>query len=178
MWIFGYGSLMWDGWQAQFGCKRFVVGDLPGYQRVFNKASVVNWGTKTAPGPTLNLTSSKASCRGIAFEFPDLAGPKIESYLRKREGKGFELRPLKILIDDGREVSAIVPIYEGKNLVKADSLEETAELVMRASGTSGSCRAYIINVATKLKSLGVDDPAVIALARALEVPRLRQQKHR
>ena len=167
MWIFGYGSLMWDGWQAQFGCKRFVIADLPGYQRIFNKASIVNWGTKLAPGPTLNLTPSKMSCRGIAFKFPDSARPDIESYLRKREGKGFELRPLKILIDNEPDVSAIVPIYEGKNLVKADTLEAIAALVISASGTSGSCRAYVIDVATKLKSIGVNDPAVTALVHAL-----------
>jgi cation transport protein ChaC len=168
MWIFGYGSLMWDGWQAPFGCKRFVTALLPGHQRIFNKASVVNWGTKTAPGPTLNLMPSKTSCRGIAFEFADSAWPGIESYLRKREGRDFGLRPLEILIDNGPEVSAIVPIYEGKNLVKADTPEAIAALVTRASGRSGSCRAYVIDVATKLKNIGVDDPAVTAVVRALE----------
>lgn len=152
----------------QFGCKRFVVADLPGYQRIFNKASVVNWGTKTDPGPTLNLTPSKNSCRGIAFEFPDSVAPEIESYLRKREGKGFELRPFEILIDNEPRVSAIVPLYEGKNLVNADTPEAIAALVMRASGTSGSCRAYVIDVATKLKTLGVDDPAVTALVSAID----------
>jgi cation transport regulator ChaC len=38
MWVFGYGSLMWDHWETQFGCLRSLVADLPGYQRVFNKA--------------------------------------------------------------------------------------------------------------------------------------------
>ena len=51
MWIFGYGSLMWDGWEATFDCKRKERAVLKGYARSFTKASVKNWGSKTAPGP-------------------------------------------------------------------------------------------------------------------------------
>jgi len=29
LWIFGYGSLMWDGWENAHGCTRRVVADLP-----------------------------------------------------------------------------------------------------------------------------------------------------
>jgi glutathione-specific gamma-glutamylcyclotransferase len=168
MWIFGYGSLMWDGWQARFGCLCSVQADLPGYQRTFNKASVVNWGTKHFPGPTLNLKRGNTSCRGIAFEFPDSAWPDIQSYLRKREGKDFGLRELRIVIDDGREVRAIVPLYEGQNLIKADTPEAVAALVSKANGTSGSCRSYVIDVDSKLSEIGVEDPAVSVLIRALQ----------
>jgi cation transport regulator ChaC len=55
MWVFGYGSLMWDNWQALHGGANGVLAELKGYERSFNKASQVNWGTNTAPGPTLNL---------------------------------------------------------------------------------------------------------------------------
>ena len=86
MWVFGYGSLMWDHWETQFGCLRSLVAVLPGYQRVFNKASVRNWGTPAVPGPTLNIMPSDQACRGIAFEFPDRAAGAIDAYLRRREG--------------------------------------------------------------------------------------------
>jgi len=32
-----------------------VLAELQGYERSFNKASQVNWGTKATPAPTLNL---------------------------------------------------------------------------------------------------------------------------
>jgi glutathione-specific gamma-glutamylcyclotransferase len=72
MWIFGYGSLMFDGWESDHGCVGRAWADLAGYRRVFNKKSVENWGTKKQPGLTLNLKESATSvCRGIAFEFID-----------------------------------------------------------------------------------------------------------
>ena len=53
VWVLGYGSLMWDGWQTSFGCTRCVPASLPGFSRAFNKASVANWGSRGIPGPTL-----------------------------------------------------------------------------------------------------------------------------
>ena len=65
MWIFGYGSLMWDGWESEFVCQERATATLPGYRRAFNKLSVANWGTKEAPCPTLNLHEDRdASCQG------------------------------------------------------------------------------------------------------------------
>src|SRR6266516_5412200 len=55
MWIFGYGSLMFDGWEAACGCTDRKWADLPGYRRCFNKKSVESRGTREAPGLTLNL---------------------------------------------------------------------------------------------------------------------------
>jgi cation transport regulator ChaC len=68
MWIFGYGSLMFDGWEAACGCTDRKWADLPGYRRSFNKKSVESRGTREAPGLTLNLVRSAGHvCRGIAF---------------------------------------------------------------------------------------------------------------
>ena len=93
MWVFGYGSLMWDSWETERGCTRRVVAELLGYCRRFNKASVRNWGTHAAPGPTLNLSKVAASiCRGIAFEFPDTKKEEILSYLEAREFAAIEQR--------------------------------------------------------------------------------------
>jgi glutathione-specific gamma-glutamylcyclotransferase len=72
MWIFGYGSLMFDGWEPDRRYFGRTWADLAGYRRVFNKRSVENWGTKERPGLTLNLKESTNSvCRGIAFAFAD-----------------------------------------------------------------------------------------------------------
>jgi len=161
MWVFGYGSLMWDSWETQHGFTRRVVADLPGYCRVFNKASVKNWGTKSTPCPTLNLTKVVGSaCKGIAFEFPDARKTEILAYLEEREGKAFPLHEMSVRLEDHTEVSAFVPLYEGRNLIEGKTLEEVAAMVAAASGTDGACVAYVKGIAEKLVALGIDDPVV------------------
>ena len=105
MWVFGYGSLMWDRWEAEWGCLRRMTGELQGYARSFNKRSVRNWGTRLCPGPTLNLITSESSCLGIAFEFPEAHRADILAYLVEREGKNFTLNERRIVLEDGTAVT-------------------------------------------------------------------------
>jgi glutathione-specific gamma-glutamylcyclotransferase len=90
MWVFGYGSLMWDGWEQQRGCIRRAGAELRGFRRIFNKASVENWGTADHPCPTLNLERIDSGvCRGIAFEFGNDRSEALLDYLATREGRAF-----------------------------------------------------------------------------------------
>lgn len=161
MWVFGYGSLMWDGWETTLGCTCRVVADLSGYCRRFNKASVRNWGTKTAPGPTLNLLKLDTGlCRGIAFQFPDAQKSEILSYLQEREGKAFQLQEVEVLLENQSEVLALVPLYNGQNLIEGQTTKELAAMALAASGTDGTCLSYVKGIAEKLMALGINDPAV------------------
>jgi len=168
-WVFGYGSLMWDGWESELGCKLRTVATLPGYRRTFNKLSVKNWGTKAAPCPTLNVeTDSSASCVGMAFAFSQEARDAVLAYLRKREGKSFRIEPLAIRLDDGKEAKAFTPLYDGKNLSDGLRLDEQVRMIRAAKGASGPGLEYVRGVAGQLKALGIDDPAVRDLWTALE----------
>jgi glutathione-specific gamma-glutamylcyclotransferase len=168
MWVFGYGSLMWDGWHTEYGCLRSLLAVLPKHARAFNKASVRNWGTKANPGPTLNLVPAEEDCVGTAFEFPEDRAADVRAYLAKREGKGFELRAVAVKLSELNDVEAIVPFYEGRNLVKTKNLQELAALVKMASGRDGPCTSYVIGISDKLRALGINDPSVEALRHALQ----------
>lgn len=169
MWVFGYGSLTWDGWETKFGCTRRVIADLPEYCRSFNKKSTKNWGTVSAPGPILNLLNAPGEiCRGIAFEFPDYQKYLIFSYLDKREGNGFQRNEIIVRIENQLEVSAFVNTYIGKNIIEGKTIEEIAQMVLSASGTNGTCLQYINGIAKELSSLGIEDAAVMELLRAIE----------
>lgn len=161
MWVFGYGSLMWDGWEESRGCVRRTKGELYGYHRVFNKPSVRNWGTTRCPCPTLNISkSSQSRCGGIAFEFRGNLMDEIKKYLNQREGRGFTLEELPILLDEGAEVKAVVPIYGGSNFLHAEDTRRIAAMVRKAKGRDGTCFQYVKGIAKELHRLHIDDPIV------------------
>lgn len=164
MWVFGYGSLMWDNWETKYGCTCRVLADLPGYCRRFNKASVRNWGTKVTPGPTLNLSKLDTGiCRGMAFQFPDAQKIEILYYLEGREGKVFPLHEVEACLGDQSKVLVLVPLYNGKNVIEGKTAKELAAMVLAASGTDGTCLSYVNGIADKLSALGIDDPSVTEL---------------
>ncbi len=160
MWVFGYGSLMWDKWHDERNCLRVTKAKLPNYQRRFNKASVSNWGTKGSPCPTLNVEKCQGSyCEGLAFEFAESSQDGILSYLRSREGKSFQLQKHMIVLDDGSHIEAHVPVYVGTNiLTKGD--DALLNMALVATGTSGMCKDYIVNLAEQLEVLEIYDQEV------------------
>ena len=169
MWVFGYGSLMWDNWETGYGCLRRVLANLPRFRRTFNKASVKNWGTRERPGPTLNLAADPgSSCAGVAFEFPDRRRCEVLACLEQREGKGFALEKQQIQLENGDWVEAVVPIYSGKNLLDAETYDRLAKMACAAEGTKGTAVDYVRNVAGKLDNLGIHDVAVNEFLRAIE----------
>lgn len=168
VWIFGFGSLTFDGWQSQFGCLSQQRAILPGYRRVFNKKSVVNWGTKENPGVTLNLEQAAgAKCEGVGFEFSD--EPKslaaLLAYLQKREGCPPTARCIELA--EGRVVEALAYVYEGPNLLRTASITEKAALIAKAKGKSGSAVDYVRGNFEGLQKAGLEDPVVTELWEAV-----------
>ncbi|MEX0914733.1 MAG: gamma-glutamylcyclotransferase [Wenzhouxiangellaceae bacterium] len=177
MWVFGFGSLMWDGWHEQYGCRATVKAELIGYRRRFNKASVKNWGTNETPGPTLNVEKcAECNCKGVAFEFSSDSCSTILDYLRGREGKAFNLTDCEVILKGGKKVTAVVPIYSGKNILYRP-LDELAEMVLLASGTSGNCVDYVRSIAKSLKRNGISDPEVEKFAAMVDGKVNAQQGH-
>ena len=177
MWIFGYGSLMFDGWETAHGCIDRKWANLAGYRRSFNKKSVESRGTSKLPGLTLNLVPAEfATCRGVAFQFED--NDRAEELLRlvaRREAcKG---RELSILIDGGSAIKAWVYIYEGENLIDEKSPPpERAAMVLKASGIRGPNFDYVKMVYEGLGSVGIDDPAVSEFWRIVKEQSKRAKK--
>jgi cation transport protein ChaC len=175
MWLFGYGSLMWDGWEDAYGCLARTPADLEGHARVFNKKSLERWGTHARPGLTLNLTrhgTPSLACQGVAFQFDDAARDDIEAYLCARETCPATEVPLRL--PDGTEVGALTYIYDGPRLIEAGlSLEARAAMILAAEGVAGSSYDYIKGVRAHLAELGVTDPEVEHLWRAVAALKAR-----
>jgi len=171
MWVFGYGSLMWDGWEKKFKGIRYERAKLYHYHRAFNKKSIKNWGAPQNPGPTLGLEPEEgAKCIGCAFEFPDDQCQAVLSYLKEREGLGFKIEKLKVVLKDGRTIRAYTSVNDrtASTYIGNLSLEERARMAINASGTSGNCLDYVLQLHKKLKELGIVDPYVEEFLKVIE----------
>jgi len=171
MWLFGYGSLMWDGWETAYGCAQRMNAYLPGHTRIFNKRSLERWGTHERPGLTLNLART-GICRGVVFQFDKAARQDIEDYLSARETCA--ATAVTVQLPDATEVGALTYIYDGPRLIEDGlSLQDRAAMILEAQGVAGSSYEYIRSVRTHLAALGVRDPEVEALWEAVESLRAR-----
>ncbi len=171
MWLFGYGSLMWDGWETDYGCVQRMNAHLPGHTRIFNKKSLERWGTHERPGLTLNLMRT-GICRGVVFQFEDTARNDIEDYLSARETCA--ATAVTVQLPDAAEVGALTYIYDGPRLIEDGlSLEDRAAMIVEAEGVAGSSYDYIKGVRDHLAALGVRDPEVETLWTAVESLRAR-----
>jgi cation transport protein ChaC len=166
VWFFGYGSLMWDGWHRQFDAVVHKPAVLPGYDRCIDQPSTSNWGSQATRCPTAQLMPSNGSCTGYAFEVPELHSGAAERYIRRREGRHFELLARPVVLAGAVEVEALVALP--KRAPAPWPLHDRALAVDVASGRSGSCREYLERLRTCLAELGVTEPAVDQLWQAAQ----------
>ena len=102
------------------------------------------------PGP--------ATCVGIAFEFPEEKWGEVLDYIIKREGRGFDSTNKRgSRLESGDQVTAVVAIYSGENLLSGKSLVELVAIVRATEGVNGPCIDYVTNLAAKLSELGIND---------------------
>ncbi|PSQ95713.1 MAG: cation transporter [Bacteroidetes bacterium SW_9_63_38] len=170
VWVFGYGSLMWDGWEQSFEGERVEGAELHGYRRAFNKKSVENWGTRDQPCPTLGLEEAPdASCTGVAFQFSEEKREAVWRYLRDREGPSFDLETAPVCGPDGRTVSALVAINDpsAASYIGETDLEDRAAMIRGTQGTAGTCLNYLRKTRKKLRGLSIEDTAVEAFWTAV-----------
>jgi len=171
MWVFGYGSLMWDDWESEFDGEKSEEAVLRGYRRAFNKASVRNWGSTEEPCPTLGLEQeADAKCIGSAFKFSDEQKDEILARLREREGSSFDIVEVEITLSDGRDVNAYTAINDtSEDTYLGDkSIEEIAKMIEDADGRDGECIEYVRNIRSRLEEQSIHDSAVEELWSAIE----------
>lgn len=171
MWVFGYGSLMWDEWETKFGGRKIDNAILKNYRRDFNKKSTRNWGIAELPGPTLGLENSPgAECIGCAFDFSYDKEESVLTYLAEREGGSFELKQLIIVIPDNLSVQAFVPLNRNtaQTYIGNMSINYRAKMARSASGTSGNCIDYVANIRKKLLELNIKDENVENFWQAIQ----------
>ena len=157
LWVFGYGSLMWNPGFAHARRSRAL---LYGYHRRFCIRSLRYRGTPDAPGLVLGLDRG-GSCVGMAFLVmpPDI--PAALDYLWQREMATGVYRPKLLqarLIDEGPvTVYGFVADRHHGQYCHYDDPDDAARLIASRSGPAGPNWEYLANTVAHLDELGIGD---------------------
>lgn len=159
LWVFGYGSLMWN---PGFAYTERVIATLPKYHRCFCMRSIHHRGTDAHPGLVLALDEAEdAFCVGLALQVaPEHAAETLE-YLREREliSSAYLEAMLEIELQDGREVQAVTYVVDRDHVQYCGGLplEEQAGIIATAVGGRGPNTEYLYNTSDHLAELGIAD---------------------
>lgn len=159
LWVFGYGSLIWD---PGFAFEERVIATLPGYARTFCMRSIHHRGTDENPGLVLALDKTHgAECHGIAFRMFGQEQADVMSYLREREliSSAYLEEVHELRLSDGRKVRAVTYVVDVDHVQYCGGLEleVQAQIIARAVGGRGPNTEYLFNTAAHLAELGLDD---------------------
>ena len=163
IWVFAYGSLMWDP-GIRFAEVR--LARVEGYQRRFGYRITTGRGSLECPALMLTLAPLPGICTGLVFRVPAKLVEDETAILWRREmvRGGYAPQWRKLATPQG-DIKALVfaancahPEYVGEL-----PLIETATVVATACGPLGSNRAYLESLANQLLALEIEDPYVAQL---------------
>jgi len=156
MWIFGYGSLMWD---PGFEFEERQPALLHGYHRAFCLHSIRYRGTPERPGLVLGLAPG-GSCKGRAFR---VAASNIEAvieYLHERElvHYVYQFREVPLRVPGGRiRAHTYIADIKHERYAGGLSMETTAGIIRKGHGLRGPNTEYLENTIAHLDELGITE---------------------
>jgi cation transport protein ChaC len=177
-WVFGYGSLMW---MPGFDYLERRLARLDNFKRCFSLASWHYRGTRERPGLVLGLDWAPGeSCTGIALRVCPSQDRHVREYLAARELVSYAyfetIYPVTLLCagpgrGETREALCYIVDRTHEQYAGGLTLEEQAERILLAAGSSGPNADYLARTLAKLDELGIADPE---LARLGTLVRARQ----
>lgn len=156
VWVFAYGSLMWD---PGFAYLEAAPALLRGYHRAFCIYSFVYRGTEARPGLVLGLDRGGA-CRGMAYRIAAAKRAGVLDYLDAREKvtEVYVRRTVPITVG-GLKVKAETYLADREHYQYAgkQTLKDAAALIAQGTGVGGSNRDYLESTVNHLDALGITD---------------------
>ena len=171
VWLFGYGSLIY---LVDFPYLETRPARIRGWARRFWQGSHDHRGTEANPGRVVTLIEeANAICGGAAF----LVEGSVFEQLDVREKNGYLRLSAEMTFDDGSHASGLVYIATPDNeaFLGEASEYEIARQILAAQGPSGTNRDYLIELATALREMGLEDRHVFDIEMHLE-QMIKQEK--
>ncbi len=168
LWIYAYGSLMWD---PAVHFEEVRRARLPGHQRRFTFRTHIGRGSPDCPGLMLSIEPRPGTCEGLAFRVAAAQAECESALLWRREmlRGAYTPRLLPMATPQG-DIMALVFVSnpEHPDHVGELPLAETARTIARAEGVMGRNRDYVEQLARQLAGLGIVDAYIDALAAELQ----------
>jgi len=172
LWVFGYGSLIWD---PGFAVAERRIARADGWHRSFCMRSIHHRGSVDSPGLVLALDRAEgAACTGLAFRVQPGEEAATLAALRARElvSSAYLERVLTVQTEAG-PLQALTYVIDPDHAQYCGGLAmaEQARIIASAIGGRGLNCDYLWSTAAHLAELGIADPDLEWLAA--EVRRLR-----
>ena len=168
-WVFAYGSLIWNP-AIDYVERRFAR--LHGWHRSFCLSTTAGRGSAELPGLVLGLDRGGA-CTGAAFRIAEANIETELTLLWKREMLAGSYVPRWVRIRDEQgapfgHAIAFTIRRDAPQYVCDMTRETMIDRLARARGSLGSSAEYLFQTRDGLRSLGIVDPRIEALARDVE----------
>ncbi|WP_210249039.1 MULTISPECIES: gamma-glutamylcyclotransferase [unclassified Bradyrhizobium] len=160
LWIYSYGSLMWD---PGFHFAEVRLADLEGYQRRFTLWIDLGRGSRDYPALMLSLEKQQGCCRGLAFRIAadDVHAESAILWRREMLRGGYAPAMVPMTTPQGPITAlAFVSNTAHPSYVGELSFAETAATIASGKGILGTNREYLVQLATQLEALDIRDPYV------------------
>jgi cation transport protein ChaC len=167
VWVFGYGSLIWN---PAFRYDQQRVGHVRGWHRRFCLWTSLSRGSPDLPGLILGLDLGGA-CGGIVYRIPaEEAALELAVLWRREMADGaYTPRWVGVETDQGRLAAVTFTINRAHSRY-AGKLDQArvASVIARAAGMMGRCSDYLDSTVTSLEAHGIRDRKLRALNRRVQ----------
>jgi cation transport protein ChaC len=163
IWVFGYGSLMWN---PAFHYVERRTARVHGFHRQFCLWARGGRGSAERPGLMLSLESG-GSCTGVAYRIASGVAATELDVLWRREMSSWSYRPVWVTahMRRGTEPAIVFAVNRShERYVPGLDTETIARYLATGAGLNGSCREYLFDTAEHLLELGIRDRRIEALA--------------
>lgn len=160
LWIFAYGSLLWD---PGFHFDEVRRATLEGHQRQFNYKTTIGRGTPDQPGLVLSVEPQAGRCQGLVFRIDASIADQESRLFWRREMifGGYQPNFLPIRTPQGSVDALVLVSNPGHPSHAGDmNLQETAAVIASARGTHGRNLDYLRKLVDQLSRLGIQDDYV------------------
>lgn len=169
VWVFAYGSLIWNP-MIEYGARR--MARVPGWRRAFCLKVRSGRGSPENPGLMLGLMPGGA-CTGVAFHIDEALVEQELDLIWRREmvAEGYIPRWVPLLDETGAAYAhgiAFTINPRGPSYCGDLPLDEQIERIATAAGGLGTAAEYLLRTRDGLREMGIEDAFVEDLSRHVE----------